>query len=553
MSSVKRVSGDYTIESIGASDVVNLNSPFVNINGNLTVSGNAVLVGNINADKIFNGTTSVEIPAAGGNANITVGGASNVAVFTTTGLNITGELSASGNIDGGNLRTAGQITATGNVTSGNVTVTTGNIVFNQTSGAATNQMIRFQDANTAVTTVGANIGSIEWFTSDSTGAGARITARIRAVYEDTNGNANIQIQTGSSTTPATRITIIGSSGNVGIANAAPLDTLAITGTAYVSGNITSAANIAGGNVLTTNLAQSANVVVTGAISTPSWTTTGVGIRTAASTYTDSSTAASGTAITNHIHVLAQPTLAGTNATVTTTTASTLYIAAAPVAGSNMTITNPYALYVAAGNTYSGGNIYSIANVTGGNINSDGGISATGNIVGANIVGVQNVYTTGNVTTGNINVSSRMNGNGIGVENTIWQSVANTIVDAASISNVGLLQFQALAGYSYKWEAYLPVVPAGATTTSFATYFDGGTCNYTLETQTTPTTAWAVATSNTSDDTSTTQAMTGTNLRAVQLKGTFYHSGNANVAIRATSTGANVVVQSGAYLSYTRIA
>jgi hypothetical protein len=553
MSSVKRVSGDYTIESIGASDVVNLNSPFVNINGNLTVSGNAVLVGNINADKIFNGTTSVEIPAAGGNANITVGGASNVAVFTTTGLNITGGLSASGNIDGGNLRTAGQITATGNVTSGNVTVTTGNIVFNQTSGAATNQMIRFQDANTAVTTVGANIGSIEWFTSDSTGAGARITARIRAVYEDTNGNANIQIQTGSSTTPATRITIIGSSGNVGIANAAPLDTLAITGTAYVSGNITSAANIAGGNVLTTNLTQSANVVVTGAISTPSWTTTGVGIRTVASTYTDSSTAASGTAITNHIHVLAQPTLAGTNATVTTTTASTLYIAAAPVAGSNMTITNPYALYVAAGNTYSGGNIYSIANVTGGNINSDGGISATGNIVGANIVGVQNVYTTGNVITGNINVSSRMNGNGIGVENTIWQSVANTIVDAASISNVGLLQFQALAGYSYKWEVYLPVVPAGATTTSFATYFDGGTCNYTLETQTTPTTTWAVATSSTSDDTATTQAMTGTNLRAVQLKGTFYHSGNANVAIRATSTGADVVVQSGAYLSYTRIA
>lgn len=553
MSTVKRVSGDYTLESIGASDVVNLNSPYVNINGNLTVSGNAVLVGNINADKIFNGTTSVEIPAAGGNANITVGGASNVAVFTTTGLNVTGGLSASGNIDGGNLRTTGQISSTGNVTSGNVTVTTGNIVFNQTSGAATNQMIRFQDANTAVTTVGANIGSIEWFTSDSTGAGARITARIRAVYEDTNGNANIQIQTGSSTTPATRITIIGSSGNVGIGNAAPLDTLAITGTAYVSGNITSAANIAGGNVLTTNLAQSANVVVTGAISTPSWTTTGVGIRTVASTYTDSSTAASGTAITNHIHVLAQPTLAGTNATVTTTTASTLYIAAAPVAGSNMTITNPYALYVAAGNTYSGGNIYSIANVTGGNINSDGGISATGNIVGANIVGVQNVYTTGNVITGNINVSSRMNGNGIGVENTIWQSVANTIVDAASISNVGLLQFQALAGYSYKWEAYLPVVPAGATTTSFATYFDGGTCNYTLETQTTPTTTWAVATSSTSDDTSTTQAMTGTNLRAVQLKGTFYHSGNANVAIRATSTGANVVVQSGAYLSYTRIA
>ena len=554
MSSVKRVSGDYTIESIGASDVVNLNSPFVNINGNLTVSGNAVLVGNINADKIFNGTTSIEIPTAGGNANVTVAGTSNVVVWATTGEYVTGVVSATGNIDGGNLRTAGQITAAGNVTSGNVTVTTGNIVFNQTSGATTNQMIRFQDANTAVTTLGANIGGIEWYTSDSTGAGARIAARIRAVYEDTNGNANIQIQTGSTTTPATRITVIGSSGNVGIANAAPLDTLAVTGTAYVSGNVTSAANIAGGNVLTTNLARSANIVVTGAISTPSWTTTGVGIRTVASTYTDSSTATSGTAITNHIHVLAQPTLAGTNATVTTTTASTLYIANAPLAGSNMTITNPYALYVAAGNTYSGGNIYSIANITGGNINSDGSISATGNILGANIVGVQNVYTTGNVITGNINVSTRMNGNGIGVENTVWQNTANTIVDGAVTANVGVLQFQALAGYSYKWEAYLPIVPSGgATTTSFATYFDGGTCNYTLETQTAPTAAFAVATSDTSDSTGTTQAMTGTNLRTVQLKGTFYHSGNANVAIRAATTGSDLVVQSGAYLSYTRIA
>jgi hypothetical protein len=553
MSSVKRVSGDYTIQSIGASDTVNVNSPFVNITGNLTVTGNAVLVGNINADKIFNGTTSIEIPVTGGNANITVGGTSNVAVFTTTGEFITGVLSASGNIDGGNLRTAGQVSATGNVTSGNVTVTTGNIVLTQTSGATTNQMIRFQDANTAVTTLGANIGSIEWYTSDSTGAGARIAARIQAVYADTNGNANLQIQTGSSATPATRITVIGSSGNVGIANAAPLDTLAVTGTVYVSGNITSAANIAGGNVLTTNRNQSANIVVTGAISTPSWTTTGVGIRTVASTYTDSSTAISGTATTNHIHVLAQPTLAGTNATVTTTAASTLYIADAPAAGSNMTITNPYALYIAAGNTYSGGNIYSIANITGGNINSDAGISATGNITGANIVGVQNIYTTGNVNTANINVSTRMNGNGIGVENTIWQSVANTIVDGAGTANVGVLQFQALAGYSYKWEAYLPAIPAGATTTSFATYFDGGTCNYTLQTQTTATAAFAIATSNTSDSTGTTQAMTGTTLRTVRLQGTFYHSGNANVAVRAASTGADVVVQSGSYLSYTRIA
>lgn len=491
MSSVKRVSGDYTIESVNATDVVNINSPFVNVNGNLTVSGNAVLVGNINADKIFNGSTSVEIPVAGGNANVNIGGAGNVAVFATTGAYVTGVVSVSGNIDSGNLRTAGQVSATGNVTSGNVTVTTGNIVLTQTSGATSSQMIRFSDSNTAVTTLGANIGSIEWYTSDATGAGARVTARIQAVYADTNGNSNLQIQTGSSATPTTRITVIGSSGNVGIANAAPLDTLAVTGTAYVSGNVTSAANISGANLITAGLAT-----VTGNI------------------------------IGGNLITAGQVTATGN---VTGGNVISLGAVSAGAAGISAT-----------------------GNIQGGNVNSDNIVSATGNITGANIIGVQNISTTGNVITANLNVSGNSSGTGIGVENIIWQSTSNTVVDGASIANVGVLQFQALAGYSYKWEAYLPLIPAGATTTEFATYFDGGTCNYTLQTQTTATASFAIATSNTSDSTGTTQAMTGATLRTVQLKGTFYHSGNANVAVRAQSTGADVVVQSGAYLTYTRI-
>ena len=545
MSSVKRVSGDYTIESVGATDVVNVNSPFVNINGNLTVSGNAVLIGNINADKIFNGSTSIEIPVTGGNANITIGGTSNVAVFTTTGEYITGLLSATGNITGGNLSTAA------NVAGGNITVTTGNIVLNQTSGATTNQMIRFQDANTAVTTLGANIGSIEWYTSDSTGAAARVTARIRAVYEDVNGNANIQIQTGSTATPTTRITVIGSSGNVGIANAAPLHTLAITGNTYVSTFASVVGNVNAGNLISANLAQSANIVITGAISTPSWTTTGVGIRTVTSIYTDSSTAISGTATTNHIHVLARPTLAATNATVTTTDAATLYISNAPLAGSNMTITNPYALYIAAGNTYSGANISATGNITGGNVNSNDKMSATGNITGANIIAVQNVSTTGNVITANLNVSGNSYGNGIGVENIVWQP-STVAFNSAVQANVGVLGFLALGGYSYRYEAYMPILPDGGTTTGFSTRFDAGTCYYTVEAQTTQTSAFSTATSNVSGTAPATQGMTGTTPRTVRITGTIYSAGNANVAIQAQTSAANLNIQSGSYLTYTRI-
>lgn len=545
MSSVKRVSGDYTIESIGATDVVNVNSPFVNINGNLTVSGNAVLVGNINADKIFNGSTSVEIPIAGGNANITVGGTSNVAVYATTGEYITGLISATGNITGGN------ISAVGNVTSGNLSISSGNIVLTRASTATTSPMIRFQDSNTAVTTLGANIGAIEWYTSDATGAAARVTARIQAVYADTDGNANIQIQTGSTATPTTRITVVGASGNVGIANAAPLHTLAITGNTYVSTFASVVGNVNAGNLISANLAQSANMVITGAISTPSWTTTGVGIRTVTSIYTDSSTAVSGTATNNHIHVLARPTLAASNATVTTTDAATLYISNAPLAGSNMTITNPYALYIAAGNSYSGANISAVGNITGGNVNSNDRMSATGNITGANIVGVQNVYTTGNVITANLNVSGNSSGNGIGVLNTVWQPTT-VAFNSAVQANVGVLGFLALAGYSYKYEAYMPILPDGGTTTGFSTRFDAGTCYYTVEAQTTQTSAFSTSTSNVSGTAPATQGMTGTTPRTVRISGTIYSAGNANVAIQAQTSAANLNIQSGSYLTYTRI-
>jgi len=150
------------------------------ISGNLSVTGNATLSGNILGDRIINGNTSIEIQTASGNANVSVGGTSNVAVFTTAGLvansvaatnngagtnfkvgddtwlgdiNLAdtlsirgqqnaanayivfgnadgtqlgragsgpltygGAFSAAGNVTGGNILTVGQISATGNVT-----------------------------------------------------------------------------------------------------------------------------------------------------------------------------------------------------------------------------------------------------------------------------------------------------------------------------------------------------------------------------------------------------------------------------------------------------
>jgi filamentous hemagglutinin len=501
MSTVKRVSGDYTVQTINAGDLVTLQSTNVNIVGDLTVTGNAVLTGNINADKIFNGTTSIEIPVLNGNANITVGAISNVAVFATTGQFITGLQSVTGNVQGGNLRTAGQVSATGNVSGGNVTVATGNIVLTQTTGAATSQMIRFTDSNTAVTTLGANIGSIEWFTSDSTGSGARVTARIQAVYEDTNGNANIQIQTGSTATPTTRITVIGSSGNVGIANTAPLHTFALTGNAYMSGNASVIGNVSTGNILNSGLSS-----VTGNITGGNLITAGL--------------------------ITATGNITGGN----------IISLGAISAG-------------AAGITATG-------NVRGGNIVSDDQISATGNVNAANFNATQNFSTTGNVRSGtvtatanivgaNISISGNMSGAGIGVENIVWQPTT-VAFNSAVQANVGVLGFLALAGSSYKYEAYLPILPDGATSTGFSTRFDAGTCYYTVEFQTTQTSAFNTATSNVSGTAPATAGMTGTTPRTARITGTIYSAGNANVAIQAQTSAANINIQSGAFLTYTRI-
>jgi hypothetical protein len=111
------------------------------------------------------------------------------------------------------------------------------------------------------------------------------------------------------------------------------------------------------------------VTIGGNETASSWTTDGIGLRINAATYTDSSTSAAGVAATNHIHAIAQGTLAATNGAVTTTNASTLYIAGAPVAGTNMTISNRWSLYIAGGNSGFGGDLLNLQANGVGNIGS----------------------------------------------------------------------------------------------------------------------------------------------------------------------------------------
>lgn len=87
-----------------------------------------------------------------------------------------------------------------------------------------------------------------------------------------------------------------------------------------------------------------------------WGASGAQFRASTQTFTDTSTAGSGTAATAVFSSFARPTLAATNASVTTSDAATLYIANSPLAGTNQTLTRSWSLWVDDGNSRFDGDV-----------------------------------------------------------------------------------------------------------------------------------------------------------------------------------------------------
>ena len=137
----------------------------------------------------------------------TPGGGTTIATIASTGLTVTGIVSATGNITGGNISTAGLATVTGNVIGGNLI----------TAGLAT-------------------------VTGNVTG-GNLITAGLATVTGNISSDANL-IAGGYATV----------TGNVTGGN------LITAGLATVTGNITSAANIQGANVIGGNIVLTGNSI-----------------------------------------------------------------------------------------------------------------------------------------------------------------------------------------------------------------------------------------------------------------------------------------------------
>jgi hypothetical protein len=93
--------------SAGNVDAGNLRtSGVISATGNITgayVLGDGSQLTNVSTSLIQNGTSNARVVSSGGNVTVNVGGTSNVAVFATTGAYISGLISATGTITGGNL------------------------------------------------------------------------------------------------------------------------------------------------------------------------------------------------------------------------------------------------------------------------------------------------------------------------------------------------------------------------------------------------------------------------------------------------------------------
>jgi hypothetical protein len=116
--SIPVINGNINMSVNGNANVVVVTDTGANITGTLNVTGNAIISNLIGT--LANGNSNVNIPTANGNVNITAGGNTTL-VVTSTGANLTGNLSLTGNVTDAYSVSANYLAST----SGYVTISQG--------------------------------------------------------------------------------------------------------------------------------------------------------------------------------------------------------------------------------------------------------------------------------------------------------------------------------------------------------------------------------------------------------------------------------------------
>jgi len=392
---------------------------FADFDGSTVIWGEIAQAGNISATSIERGNSNVTIAGLGSNVTVGVGGVANVAVFSPTGQQILGAVSATGNVTGsfilGNgsqltglpatyansnvaayLLTntaniaAGNVSATGNVTGGNIRTagiisTSGNIASQGTISATGN-----------IVTTGLFVGN---FQGNVTGNFVIPGANTQVVF-NTNGNADAVAGMTFDTNGPNLFTVLGtisSQGNVVAGNITTGNVVTATGNVTggnirTAGAITATGNVSGGNVNTAGVVTATgNVtggnIITAGVITATGNITGGNIRTAGA-------------------ITATGNVSGGNVLVTTDIQ----------AGGNVSAT-----------THTGTAVSVTGNVTGGNLRTGGVITATGNITGNYFIGNGSQLS-------NVNVNTISNGNSNVL---IASSAGNVSINVNGVSPVAL--------------------------------------------------------------------------------------------------------------------
>jgi hypothetical protein len=459
-----------------------------NVTANYFIGNGSQLTGIVatTGSEVVNGTSNILIPSAGSNIFVTVNGTSNVVTFANTGMYVAGQVSATGNIagnyilgngalltginigygnsnvadflptytgnlvsltgpvtttanvTGGNLQTAGQISSAGNITGGNIN--TGRL----NAGYIT--------TGTTISAIG-NISTSAYFIGD----GSQLTNLPAGNYSNANVAAFLPTYTGnlvSLTGPVTTTAnvtggnlqtagLISATGNITGGNVdtgrLDADSITVTGPISATGNITggnligtsvvatvvsATANVTGGNIITSGLISAIGNIQAGNLNVPAGTVT-------AGTVSASGNVRGGNLITSG-QISATGNLVAGN--VDTTRLDADFIT---VGGYVSAVGNVY------GSNFIGSSLSVTGNVSAGNVAISGtfgasSLSASGNITGGNLLTAGNVlgtYFVGNgaLLTG-ITVSagtSILNGN----SNVAVAANGNVTISSAGVSNV----------------------------------------------------------------------------------------------------------------------
>jgi hypothetical protein len=374
--------------------------------GNITIGSTIRAIGTVTRVDISSSTLTVT------NTPITNSG--------TINIDIPNNISLSGNVVANSIISNTAANITGNVNAGNL-VTTGilqslngislganlSIIGMSGTGGPTNEL----------TIIFATQNGTPFITNSIINISGVTPAGYNGDYAVITGNSNAVVV---SSTLSSNVTVLGK----------------IRGGGNISSNgfVTTSANITGANVLANTSVVAPTLKVFGSQTIPAWGTSGTGLVISSATYTDSTTAGSGTVTSAEVNVINRPTIAASNIAVTVTKASTLYVVGAPIAGNNITLTNAYAVQVASGIVQIDTATTSTSSTTGA-LRVAGGVGVGENLyVGgrANITNTLKVVgdsTFGNIVATTANVTGNTTANIINAE-TIY---ANTFIKLTPLS------------------------------------------------------------------------------------------------------------------------